>query len=217
MCDGESPPDRCLRLGAPALSAVELLALILGEDGGGTGLGLAQDVLENFVSLKELSRAEPGEIATVVSRRQSLALVAAFELGRRAGAEPIALHLVESPEDAAAVLASRLRGLRQEAVVVLHLGARHQVLRVHMVALGGLNSASIEARDVFRGAVANGAAAIVLGHNHPSGCPEPSEDDVRLTQRLVRCGRTLGIEVLDHLVLGDNDYVSLRERSLIEE
>ena len=97
---------------------------------------------------------------------------------------------------------------------MLFLGARHQLLRLQIVALGGLNAASIEPREVFRGAIAAGAAAVVLGHNHPSGSPEPSEDDIRLTQRLARCGETLGIRLLDHLVLGDAAYVSLRERGV---
>jgi len=89
------------------------------------------------------------------------------------------------------------------------------VLRVQLVALGGLNAAGIEPREVFRGAIAAGAAAVVLAHNHPSGSPEPSEDDLRLTRRLAACGETLGVRLLDHLVLGDGRYVSLRERGAI--
>jgi len=123
--------------------------------------------------------------------------------------------LVEGPDDAARLLQEVLGGLGQEGVAVLHLGGRHQVLRVQLVALGGLNAAGIEPREVFRGAIAAGAAAVVLAHNHPSGSPEPSEDDLRLTRRLAACGETLGVRLLDHLVLGDGRYVSLRERGAI--
>lgn len=216
--EGERPRERCVRLGADALSAVELLALVLGSGGSqGSGLALAQSLLERYSSLRALSHADPMELALVpgVALARSTALAAAFELGRRATRLAVApLQMVEGPEDAAAVLLPCLEGLRQEAVAALFLGARHQMLRLEVVAVGGLNAASIEPREVFRGAIGAGAAAVVLGHNHPSGSPEPSEDDIRLTQRLARCGETLGIRLLDHLVLGDASYVSLRERGV---
>jgi DNA repair protein RadC len=216
--EGERPRERCARLGVGALSAVELLALVLGGGGGqGSVLTLAQSLLEQYSSLRALSHADPTELAGLpgVALARSTAVAAAFELGRRATrvvAEP--LHRVEGPEDAAAVFSPCLEGLGQEAVAVLFLGARHQLLRLQIVALGSLNAASIEPREVFRGAIAAGAAAVVLGHNHPSGSPEPSEDDIRLTQRLARCGETLGVRLLDHLVLADASYVSLRERGV---
>jgi DNA repair protein RadC len=214
--EGERPRERCLRLGAGALSAGELLALLLGGGRPGAGgLALAQALLERFGSLKALARVNANELAAVkgVGAARSTALAAAFELGRRAARAPVAAQeCVQGPADAAHILAPLLEELGQEAVAVLCLGARNQVLRMSLVALGGLNAAGVEPREVFRGAIAVGAAALVLAHNHPSGCAEPSEDDVRLTRRLAACGETLGIKLLDHLVLGDGTYTSLRER-----
>jgi len=214
----ERPRERCRRLGVGSLSAVELLALVLG--GGSSqesGLALAHRLLERFSSLQTLGHADASEITTLpgVGPARSAAVVAAFELGRRAARRPDGeWRTVSGPEDVVQVLRPFLEGLGQEAVAVLHLGARHQLLRVQVVALGGLNAAAIQPREVFRGAIASGAAAVVVGHNHPSGSPEPSADDVRLTKRLAACGETLGVTLLDHIVLGEGSFSSLREMDL---
>jgi DNA repair protein RadC len=125
------------------------------------------------------------------------------------------MHIVSAPEDVARTMRPLLDGLGQEGVAVLHLGARNQALRLQLVALGTLNAAAVEPREVFRAAVGVGAASVVVAHNHPSGSAEPSDDDVRITRRLKACGQTLGIELLDHIVLGETDWVSLRERGLL--
>jgi len=211
--------QRCRQWGPVDLSAVELLALVLHEGGARRASPtLARSVLACFGSLQRLSRAEAEELCALdgIGPARSCALTAAFELGRRAErAEVESLQVIEGPTDAARILRVVLDGLRQEGVAVLHLGARHQVLRVQLVALGALNAASVEPREVFRGAIAVAAAAVVLAHNHPSGSPEPSQDDVRLTRRLAACGETLGVTLLDHLVLGEGSYVSLRERGAL--
>jgi DNA repair protein RadC len=195
------------------------LALVLARGGSRAGaLELARSVLVRFGDLRHLSRAEARALTTVpgIGAARSAALCAAFELGRRVQQQEFeSLELIEGPEDAARLLGTVLGGLSQEGVAVLHLGARHQVLRVQLIALGALNAASVEAREVFRGAIAVAAAAIVLGHNHPSGSPEPSSDDLRLTRRIAGCGETLGVNLLDHLVLGEGSYVSLRERGVL--
>lgn len=211
----ERPQERCRRLGVAALSAVELLALVLR---GGSALQLAHAAIERFGGLRELARAHPAEFETIPGwgSAKSEALVAAFELGRRAEREGRGTgDRVEGPEDAVQLVAPLFDGLDQEAVAVLHLGARHQVLRAEMVALGSLNSANVQPREVFRGAIEVAAAALVLAHNHPSGDPEPSEDDIRLTRRMRRCAETLGVDLLDHVVLGERRWVSLRERGIL--
>jgi DNA repair protein RadC len=215
----DRPRERIHRLGPGSLAAVELLALVLGSGSrGGGALHLAHEVLKQFGLLERLARSSPAALMVVpsIGEARSAALCAAFELGRRARrGEPIPSVLVEGPEDAHAIFAPLLEDLDQEAVAVLCLGARHQPLHVGVVAMGSLNSAAVHPREVFRTAVAVNAAALVLAHNHPSGDPEPSEDDVRLTRRLQRCGETLGIELIDHLVVGDRRWVSLRERRML--
>lgn len=198
---------------------MELLALVLGTGSRSSGaVELARELLERFPSLAELADLDAAQLRGLrgLGPARATALVAAFELGRRAtrrSADGVAA--VESPEEAADLLAPALDGLKQESVVALFLGARHQPLAVRTIALGSLNAAGVQPREVFRGAIAVGAAALILAHNHPSGDPEPSEDDVRLTRRLVRCGETLGIEVLDHLVMASGHWVSLRERRVL--
>ncbi len=212
--------QRCQKWGPAELSAVELLALVL--QGGGSrppATAMARSLLEDLGDLRSLARAESGEFSSVagIGPARACALTAAFELGRRVEREDVeSLDVVEGPSDAARWLRLVLGGLRQEGIAVLLLGARHQVLRAQLVALGALNAASIEPREVFRSAVATAAAAVVLAHNHPSGSPEPSQDDLRLTRRLAACGETLGVTLLDHLVLGEGrSYVSLRERGAL--
>jgi len=215
----ERPRERCRRLGPTALSAVELVALVLGGGSGrGSTLALAQDVLRRFGSLQRLARRGPAALESIegVGPARATALAAAFELGRRASRnETSTLRTVDDPDQALELLGPLLEGLEQEAVVVLGLGARNQALHVTTVALGRINAAGVQPREIFREAIAAGATALIMAHNHPSGDPEPSEDDVRLTHRLQRCGETLGIELIDHLVVGSNDYVSLRARRLI--
>jgi len=217
--EGERPRERCLRLGPQALSASELLHLVLGGgSSAGNGFTMANSLLQRFGSLWALGQAAPAEMSCVpgIAHARSAALSAAFELGRRARrrVSPPG-QIVASPADAAALLGPALENLQQEAILVLHLGGRHQLLRLQLVALGSLNAAAVEPREIFRGAIAVAAKAIVLAHNHPSGSPEPSEDDVRLTHRLQECGRTLGVPVLDHLVIAGERFVSLEERGLL--
>jgi DNA repair protein RadC len=215
----ERPRERCHRLGAGSLSAVELVALVLGGGSGrGSTLALARGVLQRFGTLQRLARCEPAVLESLegIGAARSAALAAAFELGKRSvRPEAADVRTIEGPEQALALLGPLLDGLEQEAVVVLCLGARHQALQATTVALGQINAAGVHPREVFRDAIAVGAVALILAHNHPSGDPEPSEDDVRLTRRLQRCGETLGIEVLDHLVVGAGRWVSLRERRLL--
>lgn len=216
---GERPRERCRRLGPSALSAVELLAVVLGSGGSrGSALELAASLLEEFCDLGSLAEASCGEIAARpgLGPARAVALAAALELGRRAmaGGSPT-LSTVSTPEQAVALFRPLLAGRRQEVVAALYLGGRHQALQLQVVAVGELNAAGVHPREVFRPAVGVGAAALVLAHNHPSGDCEPSEDDIRLTRRLARCGETLGIELLDHLVLGGGEHVSLRERGIL--
>jgi len=215
----DRPRERLLRRGADALSATELLAVLLRT---GTATSSASDLaghlLAAFGSLEALSQAHPVELArhTGIGPTKASAVLAAFELGRRVQAAPSARRpAIRTPADVAALVGPQMRHLDREHFRAVLLNTRHEVLDVTRVAVGGLDSAPIHPREVFKDAIRRSAAAVVLVHNHPSGTPEPSADDLRITTRLQEAGRVVGIEVLDHLIIGDGRFVSLRERGVL--
>ncbi len=212
------PRERLLAEGPELLGTRELLAVLLRSGVCGTSsLHLADQLLRRFGDLRGLARARPEELSAVpgVGPAKAATLLAAFELARRLqGPDPASRPTIRSAQDAAAVLASRMAHRDQEHFWVLLLNTRHEVVGIVETSRGGLNAASVEPREVFREAIRRGAYAIIAAHNHPSGDPEPSPDDVRLTQALSKAGALLGVRVLDHLVMGEGRFVSLRERGV---
>lgn len=165
--------------------------------------------------LAALARARPPELVHRHGLRPTEArrLAAAFELGRRvARLRPLPGPPVDRAERVGALLADRVRGLEREVFFVVLLDGRHRVKRVETVSVGTLTTSLVHPREVFLPAVREGAAAIVCAHNHPSGDPEPSADDLAVTRRLLRAARILGVPLLDHVVLGEGRTVSLRTR-----
>ncbi len=215
----DRPRERLLQRGAEALSSAELLAVLLGTGTRAADAGdLAGGLLATFGSVQALSRAHPAELARHpgIGPAKACAVLAAFELGRRAHAAPAARRpVIRTPADVAALLGSQMRHLDREHFRAVLLNTRHEVLDIAGVAVGGLDSAPIHPREVFKDAVRQSAAAVVLVHNHPSGNPEPSADDLRITARLQEAGRVVGIEVLDHVIIGDGRFTSLRERGAL--
>ncbi|MDR7418671.1 MAG: DNA repair protein RadC [Armatimonadota bacterium] len=215
----DRPRERLLACGADALSAAELIAVLLRTGTRAATAGdLAGRLLAAFGSLHRLSQAHPAELIREagIGPTKASAVLAAFELGRRVQAAPAARRpAVRTPSDVAALVGPQMRHLDREHFRVVLLNTRHEVLGVPAVAIGGLDSAPIHPREVFKEAVKHSAAAIVLVHNHPSGNPEPSGDDLRITARLSEAGRVVGIDVLDHVIIGDGRFVSLRERGAL--
>ena len=197
-----------------------MLAVLLGSGGAGrTALDLALEVLVRYGgSLRRLGAAEPCELATApgIGPARACALVAAFELGRRAAAEPARRDSrVQGPADVFRRLGPALRDRRQEEFWVLYLDTQNRVICERCVTVGLLNSSLVHPREVFAPAIARAAASVVLAHNHPSGDPDPSPEDLEVTWQLVESGRLLGIPVRDHIVIGDGRYISLLERGLV--
>ncbi|MDI6773481.1 MAG: DNA repair protein RadC [bacterium] len=215
----ETPLGRLARLGSAALSTAELLALLLPPVGVREGCPtLPAQVLSRVSSLAGIARASLPELVheAGLPPSQAAAVLAACELGRRLYAAPSARRpTVRTPADVAALVGPDMRYLDREHFRVVLLNTRHHVLAIEEIAVGGLDSASIHPREVFKAAIRASAAAVILVHNHPSGDPEPSADDMRITARLREAGRILGIEVLDHVVVGDERCVSLRERGAL--
>jgi len=215
----ETPVGRLAEVGSAALSVRELLALLLRARGAREGAAaVSERLVTRFPSRAQLAQAALPELVREggLSLRQAAAVIAARKLGRRLYAAPAARRpTIRIPADVAALVGPDMRYLDREHFRVLLLNTRHEVLAVEEVAVGGLNSAVIHPREVFKAAIRWSAAAVILVHNHPSGDPEPSADDLRITARLAEAGRVLGIEVLDHVVVGDGRYVSLRERGAL--
>jgi DNA repair protein RadC len=180
---------------------------------------LASEVLVRYGgSLRRLGAAEPGELATGpgIGPARACTLVAAFELGRRASAEPARRESrIQGPGDVFRRLGPALRDRKQEEFWAVYLDTQNRVISERCVTVGLLNSSLVHPREVFAPAIAHAAASVVLAHNHPSGDPDPSPEDLEVTWQLVESGRLLGIPVRDHIVIGDGRYVSLLERGLV--
>lgn len=216
----ERPRERLIDLGAQALSSAELLAIVLGTGGlGRTALQLGQAVLS--VSGGSLRRIAMQPVASLTSQSgigtaRAAVVHAALELGRRMAAESREDGApVRSPRDVAELFAARLEDLPVEEFHVAVLDSQHRLERDIMVTRGILNSSLVHPREVFREAIAERAAAIILVHNHPSGDPTPSADDRVVTEQLVAAGRLLDIPVHDHVIVGRGRYTSFAEAGLL--
>lgn len=211
----DRPREKLRRHGAAALGDNELVALVLGSGRPRVGaLGVANDVLKARGGLHGLVRSTPDDLAQVagIGVAKAAQLIAALELGRRTlGHAPSARVQLRTPREAAAYLLPAFGSRPVEQFGVVLLDAKHRVLRTTVVAVGTLNSTVVEPRDVFREAILGAAAAVVVFHTHPSGDPTPSPEDADLTGRLAAAGALVGIDVVDHLVLGDTRYCSFKE------
>lgn len=214
----ERPRERLARVGPQALSTGELLAIILRVGVGGENvLSMANRLLASFGGLAGLSRADFAQLAAEhgVGPAKTAQIHAALELGRRLMAEsPEERWQIRAPSDAAHILMPVMSHQEQEHFAVLFLDTRNRVTDREILYKGSLNTSLVRVAEVFRGAVRRNCASVIVAHNHPSGDPSPSPEDVALTRRLVEAGKLIEIDVLDHLVIGDNRYVSLRERAL---
>jgi len=213
----ERPRERLLAFGPRALSTAELVAVVLRSGApGSSALVLASRLVARF-GLAEMSRATLEELAVEPGCGPAAvaALRAALELGRRAAAEEEPPRpRVCTPADVALLLAPEMAALEQEHLRVVLLSTRHDVLGVHEVYKGSVSASLVRVAEVFREPVRRNCPAIVVAHNHPSGDPSPSPEDIRVTRQLVDGGRLLDIDVLDHIIIGRARWVSLRERGL---
>ncbi|MGE5597933.1 MAG: RadC family protein [Bacteroidota bacterium] len=214
----ERPRERLVEYGPESLSNTELLAILLRTGTRGESvLKQAERILAHFEGLRGLAGAQLHQIAALpaVGRTKACTILAALELGRRlTSTETANTAVIRNPRDVAELLMGRLRFLDREHFLAVHLNARNQILGVETVSVGHLTASLVHPRELFKTAIQKSAAAIVLAHNHPSGDPMPSQEDLRLTKRLREGGELLGIEVLDHVIIGDNRYVSLKEKGL---
>jgi DNA repair protein RadC len=211
----EQPRERLRRYGPGALSSAELLAIALGL----ADLGQAETLLARFEGLNGLAQAPLAELAgryRGIGPGKAHQLKAAFELGRRCMvALPTERLRIKSPADAANLLLADMGTLEQEELRTVILDTKNQVLKIHTVYVGSLNTVVVRIAELFREAIRLNAAALIVAHNHPSGDVSPSPEDVQVTRQLVEAGKLLSIDVLDHLVIGHSGrWLSLKERGL---
>ena len=215
----DRPREKLERLGTTALGDNELLALVIGS-GGRTcdALELANAVLAHARGRHGLTRMDPATLRQVagVGRARAAQVLAAVELGRRTLVRvPTGRVTLNTPRDLADYLIPQYGARAVEHFGIVMLDTKHRMIRISVVAVGSLDAAVVHPREVFREAAAARAAAIVLFHNHPSGDPVPSPDDVALTTRLAEAGAIMGIDVIDHLILAEHQYFSMMEAGRI--
>ncbi|MCP1125351.1 DNA repair protein RadC [Bacillus sp. 3103sda1] len=215
----DQPRERLLLEGASSLSNIELLAILLRTGSKEESvLTLANRILHHFDGLRMLKDATIEEMTSIhgVGMAKASQLIAAFELGRRmVRLEYQNRYSIRNPEDCARYMMEEMRFLQQEHFVCLYLNTKNQVMHRQTVFIGSLNASIVHPREVFKEAFRRAAASIICLHNHPSGDPAPSREDIEVTKRLVECGKIIGIEILDHIIIGDHKFVSLKDKGHI--
>ncbi len=215
----DQPRERLLIEGVSSLSNTELLAVLLRT---GTKeesvLALAGRILHHFDGLRMLKDATVEELTNIngIGIAKAAQLIAAFELGRRmVRLEYKERYSIRSPEDCAKYMMEEMRFLQQEHFVCLYLNTKNQVMHRQTVFIGSLNASIVHPREIFREAFRRSAASIICLHNHPSGDPAPSREDIEVTKRLAECGKIMGVDLLDHIIIGEHRFVSLKEKGYI--
>jgi DNA repair protein RadC len=211
----DRPREKLARAGAGSLGDNELVATILAQgQARASALDLANAVLAVAGGIEGLARIHHDELTRVagIGPARAAQILAAVELGRRTVGRLAARVQITSPRSVAEYLIPRYGNRPVEQFGVVLLDTKRRILRTTVLSVGTLDASIVHPREIFREATAGGAAAIVLFHNHPSGDPEPSREDTRLTERLVAAGVLMGIDVLDHIILGDARYYSYREK-----
>ncbi|MCM3632448.1 MULTISPECIES: RadC family protein [Paenibacillus] len=212
----QRPRERMISYGADALSHAELLAILIRTGTKNqSAVELATSLLQQCGSLRDLVDMSVEELTTIkgIGQAKALQLLAGIELGKRVARSRLGdVVTVRSPYDAAMYVMEEMRYLKKEHFVCLFLNTKNHIIGKETLSIGTLNASLVHPREVFRAAIRISSASIICLHNHPSGDPTPSSEDIQITQRLAEAGSLLGIEILDHLIIGDGKFVSLKEQ-----
>lgn len=216
--ESERPREKMYKMGPKALSNAELLAIILRTGiKNQSALNLAYKILSKHNGLRFLVNTTVEELSQIdgIGLAKATQLMAAAELGRRISQYKTDDEIyIRCPKDAAELLMEDMRYLNKEHMKVILLNIKCKVISVEEISVGSLSSSLAHPREIFIPAVKKSSAAIIMVHNHPSGDPHPSKDDVDLTKRIYEAGKILGIELYDHIIIGNGNYVSLKEKNL---
>ena len=220
--EDERPREKLLASGAASLSDVELLAILL-RTGTRTQsvLHVAEEVLAKYrdrglVSVVHMAPAELAEVKGI-GQAKAATILAAVELGRRLASKAAEkFETIHGPEDVAAYAMPHFRYELREHFAVMLLDTKNHVLGMPTVSVGSLSASIVHPREVFRVAIQQAAASIILLHNHPSGDPSPSQEDIAVTEQLIKVGKIMNLPVLDHIIIGDNKFISLKEQGMVK-
>ena len=217
--DSEKPRERLQEHGAGALSVQELLAVVLGRGISGESVTVTtQRLFDHFGTLRGVANATVEELCQVrgIKLAKASQIKAVFELAGRLESNPDGdKRPVKTPEDAMNVVREQLRGMKKECFLALLLTTRGKLIKMVEVSVGSLDSSIVHPREAFREAMTASAASVVFVHNHPSGDPSPSAEDVKMTERLVQVGQLVGIDVLDHVIVCDGGFTSMKRKGML--
>jgi len=213
------PRERLCRFGVQALSDRELVAILLTTGSkNATALDIADTILTKYQGLKGLINLSVEELASFngIGHGKAARILAALEMGKRISIQGAEFKpAIQSPEDVSNLVMEEMRFFDREHFRVLLLNSKNKVLSCETISIGNLNSSLVHPRELFKMAIKRSARAVVLLHNHPSGDPTPSREDIEVTERILNAGNLLGIDVLDHIIIGDNIYFSMKEKGII--
>ncbi|MFH1219472.1 MAG: DNA repair protein RadC [Candidatus Eisenbacteria bacterium] len=211
----DRPRERLKALGVEVLSVRELVALVIGTGGPARGtMEIAEDLISGLGSVRDLAGASVEKLARTngIGPAKACRLKAAIELGRRVlKASRGEVRTIRCPEDAAGLVIDDMKNLDREHFAVMLLDSKNAVISIERVSVGTVNSSIVHPREVLKPALEKSATSIILVHNHPTGNVSPSREDIMITRRFEKCGRILGIEVIDHIIVGDGNYRSMKE------
>lgn len=215
----ERPRERLQKVGPDNLSIQEVLALVIGRGiPGKSVMTIAQELISRFGNVQAINRATLEELSQIkgIGIAKAAQIKASFELGRREKVEADEENFdVKSPEAVFKLISSSIKDKAREHFKLILLNSRNKKIGISSISTGTLTTSLVHPREVFKEALAHSAASVILSHNHPSGDPEPSEDDLKITRKLVESGKILGVEVLDHIIIGNDKFYSFREKGLI--
>ncbi|WP_324823372.1 RadC family protein [Sinanaerobacter sp. ZZT-01] len=220
MPQEERPREKMMKYGVFSLSNVELLSILIGS---GTRNTTALSLAARIISLEKdgisfLGHCLPQDLCAIkgIGMAKSCQIVAGIALGKRIATQPRGKRLrIGSPDEVAALFMEELRYLKKEFFRVLLLNTKNEIIGMEDASIGNLNSSIVHPREIFCSAIKKSASSMIVVHNHPSGNPKPSQNDLNVTVRLVEAGKLLGISVVDHLIIGDGVYISLKEKGLL--
>ena len=217
--ENERPRERLIKYGTAGMSDAQLLAIILRTGGGGRGvMALAMQLLEEFGGLRNMDGAAIGDLLRVkgLGTAKIAQLRAAFELGRRLMRESLGdKPVLSSSRSVYSFFAPVVKNMKKEVFLCALLDTKNRFIREVKISEGTLTHSLIHPREAFKEAIRDSAASVIFVHNHPSGDPEPSRDDITVTEKLKGAGQIIGIAVLDHVIIGDGRYVSLKEKGML--